>query len=55
MDFAGLFKGKMIVIVRDSRCKWIEAFPTQIVHICYCHELSRTLFAQFGVPEVGHG
>ena len=52
MDFAGPFQGKMILVFIDSHSKWIEAFPT---NSCTSHtviEHSRTLFAQFGVPEV---
>ena len=30
MDFAGPFKGKMILITIDSYSKWIEAFPTKL-------------------------
>jgi len=52
MDFAGPFQGKMILIVIDSHSKWIEAFPTDSSTSSKVIELSRTLFAQFGVPEV---
>ena len=52
MDFAGLFEGKMILIVIDSHSEWIEAFPTKSSTSLAVIELSRTLFAQFGVPEV---
>ena len=50
MDFAGPFEGKMILMDIDSHSMWIEAFhsPTSATVI----ELSRTLFAQFGVPKV---
>ena len=51
MDFAGPFQGKMILIVIDSHSKWIEAFPTDSATSSKVIELSRTLFAQFGVPE----
>ena len=49
MDFAGPFQGKMILLVVDSHSKWIEAVSSTSSTVI---ELSRTLFAQFGVPEV---
>ena len=52
MDFAGLFQGKMIVIVVDSHSKGIEVYPTDSATSSKVIELSRTLFAQFGIPEV---
>lgn len=52
MDFAGPFQGKMILIVIDSHSKWIEAFPTSSATSNTVIQLSRTLFAQFGLPEV---
>ena len=52
MDFAGPFQGKMILIVIDSHSKWIEAYPTDSSTSAKVIELSRTLFSQFGLPEV---
>ncbi len=52
MDCAGPLHGKMILIIVDSHSKWIEAFPTDSSTSSKLTELSRTLFAQFGVPEV---
>ena len=52
MDFVGPFQGKMILVVVDSHSKWIEAFPIVSATSSTVIELSRTLFAQFGVPEV---
>ena len=52
MDFAGPFEGKMILVVIDSHSKWIEAFVTNGATSQVVIELSRTLFAQFGIPEV---
>ncbi|MCG8621136.1 MAG: DDE-type integrase/transposase/recombinase [Proteobacteria bacterium] len=52
MDFAGPFQGKMILVVIDSHSKWIEAYPTDSSTSSKVIELSRTLFAQFGLPEV---
>ena len=52
MDFAGSFQGKMILIVIDSHSKWIEAFPTNSSTSSTVIHLSRTLFSQFGLPEV---
>ena len=52
MDFAGPFEGKMILVVIDSHSKWIEAFVTNGATSQVVIELSRILFAQFGIPEV---
>ena len=52
MDFAGPFQGKTILIVIDLYSKWIEAFATNSATSCTVIEISRTLFVQFGVPEV---
>ena len=52
MDFAGPFQGKMILVVVDSHSKWIEAYPTDSSTSSKVIELSRTLFAQFGLLEV---
>ena len=52
MDFAGPFEGEMILVAIDSHSKWIEAFPTNGATSQVVIELSRTLFAQFGIPEV---
>ena len=52
MDFACPFQGKMILVVIDSHSKWIEAFPTNSSTSQTVIQHSRTLFAQFGVPEI---
>ncbi len=52
MDFAGPFEGKMILVVVDSHSKWIEAFVTNGATSQVVIDISRTLFAQFGIPEV---
>ena len=52
MDFAGPFEGKMILVVIDSHSKWIEAFPTEGSTSSKVIDLSRTLFSQFGLPEI---
>ena len=52
MDFAGPFQGKMILVIIDSHSKWIEAFPTDSSTSTTVIDLSRRLFAQFGIPEV---
>ena len=52
MDFTGPFQGKMILVVIDSHSKWIEAYPTNSLTSTKVIELSRTLFSQFGIPEV---
>ena len=52
IDFAGLFQGKMILVLIDSHSKWIEAFPTNSCTSYIVIKHSHALFAQFGVPEV---
>ena len=52
MDFASPFQGKMILVVIDSHSKWIESYPTDSSMSSKVIELSRTLFSQFGIPEV---
>ena len=52
MDFAGPIQGKMALVVVDSHMKWVEAYPTDSATSSKVIELSRTLFAQFGIPEV---
>ena len=52
MDFAGPFQGKMILVVIDSHSKWIEAIPMDTSTSSKVVEVSRTLFSQFGIPEV---
>ena len=52
MDFAGPIQGKMVLVVVDSHTKWVEAYPTDSATSSKVIELSRTLFAQFGIPEV---
>ena len=52
MDLAGPFEGKMILVVINSHSKWIEAYPTDSSTSTKVIELSRTLFSQFGIPEV---
>lgn len=49
MNFAGPVQGKIIMVVIDSHSKWIEA-TSSTSHTAI--QLSRTLFAQFGLPEV---
>ena len=52
MDFAGPFQGKMILVIIDSHSKWIETYPTDFLMSTKVIQLSHTLFAQFGIPEV---
>ena len=47
MDFVGPFDGKVILVVVDSRPKWIEAYLTDSAS--KVTELSCTLSAQFGI------
>ena len=42
----------MILVIIDSHSKWIEAFPTDSSTSTTVIDLSRRLFAQFGIPEI---
>ena len=42
----------MILVIIDLHSKWIEAYPTDSATSNKVIKLSRTLFAQFGIPEV---
>ena len=52
MDFADPFEGMMILVVIDLHSKWIEAFPIVSSMLSKVIKFSRSLFAQFGIPEV---
>ena len=52
MDFAGLFHGRMYLVIIDAHPKWIKAFSTNSSTSSTVIELLRTLFAQFGLPEM---
>ena len=53
IDFAGpMTGGKMILVVIDAHSKWIEAIPTNGATSAIVIEQLRTLFSQFGIPEV---
>ena len=49
---AGPVQGKMVLVAIDSHSRWIEAYPTESATLSVVVELSRVLFAQFGIPEV---
>ena len=51
VDFAGLLKGKMFLILIDAHSKWIEAFHTPNATTSAVIEELRTVFAKFGLPE----
>ena len=52
LDYAGLFGGKMVIVLTDANSKWIEAFHTKSAMSAAVVEELRTAFAQFGIPEV---
>ena len=51
MDFVGPINGKMILIVINAHSRWIKAYPTESAASSIVTQLSRTFFAQFGIPE----
>ena len=52
LDFLGPFEGKNILVIIDAHSKWIEAVCTPSTSSASVIEVIRTLFAQFGVPEM---
>ena len=52
LDFLGPFEGKNLLVVIDAHSKWIEAVCTPSTSSASVIEVMRTLFAQFGVPEM---
>ncbi len=53
LDYAGPIEGKMILVLVDAQhSKWIEAIHTKTATSTAVIDELRTLFAQFGLPEV---
>ena len=52
LDFLGPFEGKNLLVVIDAHSKWIEAVCTPSTSSASVIQVMRTLFAQFGVPEL---
>lgn len=52
VDFAGPFKGKMIMIVVDSHSKWIEAVPMDTSTSQATIGKLRSIFATHGLPDM---
>ena len=52
LDFAGPFEGKTILVAIDAHSKWIEAVCTASTSSACVIEELRSLFAQFGLPEM---
>lgn len=50
-DFAGPMNGKMYLVIIDAHSKWIEAFVTTSSTSTTVIEISRHVFAWFGMPE----
>ena len=51
LDYAGLVKGKMFLVLIDSHSKWIEAYNTPSATSRAVIEELRTTFARLGLPE----
>ena len=52
LDYAGLFEGKMFLIVIDAYSKWLEVHATSSATSATTMELLRRSFSSLGLPEV---
>ena len=52
LDFAGPLQNKMFLILIDAHSKWVEAFPTNSSTSAVVIDRLRTVFTQFGLPEM---
>ena len=52
IDYAGLFMGKMFLLIIDAHSKWLEVHPTTVTTSTATIVLLRKSFATFGLPEV---
>ena len=52
LDFAGPLQNKMFLILIDAHSKWVEAFPINSSTSAIVIDRLRTVFAQFGLPEM---
>ena len=52
IDFAGSMSGKMFLVVIDAHSKWLEVIPMGVCSATTTIQALRTLFAQFGIPEL---
>ena len=52
IDYAGPFLNLMFFVIIDAGSKWIEAFPMHSSTSKATIQHSKTLFAQFGLPDI---
>ena len=52
IDFAGPFQNKLFLVVVDAHSKWVEAKVVSSTSSAAAINNLRTLFAQFGLPEL---
>ena len=52
MDYAGPFLNHMFLVIIDAESKWIEAFPMHLSTSKATIQHLKTLFAQFGIPDI---
>ena len=52
MDFAGPFLGQYFLVIVDAHSKWLEVFPVASTSATLMIDKLRTLFAQFGIPQM---
>ena len=52
MDFAGPFLGQYFLVIVDAHSKWLEVFLVASTSATLMIDKLRTLFAQFGIPQM---
>ena len=52
MDYAGPFLNHMFFVIIDAKSKWIEVFPVHSSTAKITIQHLKTLFAQFGLPDI---
>ena len=52
VDFAGLFLGKMFLVVTDAHSKWLEIFLMSSTTTTKTVTVLRDLFARYGIPRM---
>ena len=50
MNFAGPIAGMMVLVLNDTRLKWMEAYPMSEATATTTIQQLRQIFAQFGIP-----
>lgn len=51
IDHAGPFKGSMLLVIADTKTKWLELVPVSSTLSINTIRVLRSLFARFGIPR----